>query len=142
MASGLSRCLGANMRFEGILSAWNQEAGYGTIRPLNGGDEVFVGLRAFPTDGEGPSLDQAFSFEIVSGRDGRKQAVNLKRLAAGYGGSALREATGGGRARVRHAQKKRRLTLLAGAVVALALVGAGLQWWQPKAPEYVAKTTR
>jgi len=116
------------MRFEGILSAWNQEAGYGTIRALHGGDELFVGLAAFPTDGEGPRLDEALSFEVVTGRDGRKQAVNLRRLPRAQ--PALREAAGVGQARVLQAQRRRRLTLLGGAVVAVALVLGGVRWWQ------------
>ena len=128
------------MRFEGILSAWNQEAGHGTIRALHGGDELFVGLAAFPTDGEGPRLDEALSFEIVSGRDGRKQAVNLKRLQRL--GSALREASGVGQARVRQAQRKRRLTLLGGAVVAVMLIVGGVRWWQPVTGELPARAAR
>lgn len=119
------------MRFEGVLSAWNPDAGYGTIRPSGGGEEVFVGLAAFPTDGEGPQLDEPLSFEIVTGRDGRKQAVQLKRLAS-HVSPALREATGAARLRARQAQRKRRLGLVAGGViVALTLVIGGLRWWQP-----------
>jgi cold shock CspA family protein len=121
------------MRFEGVLSAWNSDAGYGAIRPVNGGDEVFVGLSAFPTDGEGPRLDEPLSFEIVTGRDGRKQAVNLKRLRTRHLNPALREASGASRARARQAQKKRRLGLAAGAVLAVLLVLGGVQWWQPQA---------
>lgn len=120
------------MRFQGVLSAWNPETGHGRIRPIGGGAEVFVGLAAFPTDGEGPRLDERLSFEIVTNGDGRKQAVNLKRLPAAQPIPALREATGVGRARVRQSQRKRRLGLMAGgAVVALVLVVGGLRWWQP-----------
>ncbi|MFG6430535.1 cold-shock protein [Roseateles sp. LYH14W] len=119
------------MRFEGILSAWNPDAGYGTIRALNGGDELFVSLGAFPMDGEGPRLDEPFSFEVVSGRDGRKQAVNLKRLPRAAPPAVLREATAGARARTRQMQRKRRLGLAAGAVVAVMLVAGGMRWWQP-----------
>ena len=120
------------MRFEGVLSAWNQDAGYGTIRPSGGGEEVFVGLAAFPTDGEGPQMDEPLSFEIVTSRDGRKQAVNLKRLSHAHLSPALRASAGGTRVRARQAQKKRRLGLLAGgAVVTVMLVAVGVHWWQP-----------
>jgi len=120
------------MRFEGVLSAWNHDAGYGAIRPSGGGEEVFVGLAAFPTDGEGPRPDEPLSFEIVTGRDGRKQAVNLRRLPPSHFRPALREATGGARVRARQAQKKRRLGLVAGgAVVTVMLVAGGMHWWQP-----------
>ncbi|MEO6279825.1 hypothetical protein [Roseateles sp.] len=131
------------MRFEGVLSAWNPDAGYGTIHPVDGGDEVFVGLGAFPTDGEGPRLDEPLSFEIVTGRDGRKQAVNLKRRPAAAEGSALREATGVGQARVQRAQRKRRLGWAAGAVIVLMLTVGGVRWWQAaEKPADVAPLTR
>ncbi len=122
------------MRFEGVLSAWNHDAGYGAIQPVGGEEEVFVGLAAFPTDGEGPRPDEPLSFEIVTGRDGRKQAVNLKRLSHNQLNTALRESAGGTRIRARQAQKKRRLTLwVTGAVVTIMLVLGGMHWWQPNA---------
>lgn len=122
------------MRFEGVLSAWNHDAGYGAIRPTGGGEEVFVGLAAFPTDGEGPRPDEPLSFEIVTGRDGRKQAVNLKRLSRNHLSPALREAHAGARIRARQAQKKRRLSLMAGgALVMVMLVAGGMHWWHPHA---------
>lgn len=122
------------MRFDGVLSAWNHAAGYGSIRPVGGGEELFVALGAFPTDGLGPQMDEPLSFEIVTGRDGRKQAVNLKRLPSGQRGAALREATGVGHARVQRAQRKRRLGLAAGAVVTVMLVMGGVHWWPHGSP--------
>lgn len=68
------------MRFEGTLTTWNVERGYGSIAPQQGGQEVFVHVSAFPTEGEPPALGAAFSFEIVSGRDGRKEAARLMRI--------------------------------------------------------------
>lgn len=131
------------MRFEGVLSAWNPDAGYGAIRPSGGGEEVFVGLAAFPTDGEGPRLDEPLSFEVVTGRDGRKQAVHLRRLSRAHLTPALREAAGGARSRARQAQKKRRLGLMAGgAVVAVMLALGGMRWWHPSANQDVPPALR
>ncbi|MCE4557108.1 cold-shock protein [Roseateles cellulosilyticus] len=118
------------MRFEGVLTAWNHEAGYGSIRAAGGGDEVFVSLAAFPTDGDGPRLDEPLTFGIVTGRDGRKHAVEVRRVPAATP-AALRQARGGGRAHVRAAKRKRRLGLLAGAVLAVMLAVGGLRWWHP-----------
>lgn len=130
------------MRFEGVLSAWNHDAGYGAIRPSGGGEEVFVALAAFPTDGEGPRPDEPLSFEIVTGRDGRKQAVNLRRLPR-HLSSALREANGGARIRARQAQKKRRLGLMAGgAVVTVMLVLGGMHWSAERGVEVPAAMRR
>jgi cold shock CspA family protein len=117
----------AVMRFQGQLSAWNPDAGCGRIRPQGGGEEVLVALAAFPTDGEGPQLDEPLSFEVVTGRDGRKRAVHLARLAPLH--PALREAKGGGQLRVRRAQKKRRLGLVAGAVITVLLVAGVVSLW-------------
>ena len=109
------------MRFEGVLIAWNPDAGRGEIQPAAGGAPVPVGLAAFPTDGEGPRLDEALSFEIVSGREGRKEAVRLQRLHRVP--SALREATGGARQRARRAQRQRRLIWASVVAILVALAG-------------------
>jgi cold shock CspA family protein len=121
------------MRFEGVLTAWNSDAGCGRIRPVRGGDEVLVALVAFPTDGDGPRLNETLSFEIVTGRDGRKQAVSLQRLASSRG-SVMRGATGAGHTRVRRVPKKRRLAPVAGAVIAMMLVLGGLNFWPADKP--------
>lgn len=120
------------MRFQGVLTAWNPNAGYGSIRPSSGGEEVFVALAAFPTDGEGARLDEALSFEIVTGRDGRKQAVNLRRLPAAQLAPALREVSGATRVRLRQSQKRRRMGLAAGAVVLIVLALGTVGLWQPE----------
>lgn len=119
------------MRFEGVLIAWNHEAGYGAIRPRGGGEDVFVGLAAFPMDGEGPRPDEALSFEIVSGRDGRKSAVNLQRLSRGQPMPAMREVSGAAAARVRarQSQRKRRLGLVAGGLMCTVLLVMGSVHW-------------
>lgn len=133
---------GNDMRFQGILSAWNQDAGYGAITPSGGGDDVFVGLAAFPTDGDGPRLHEPVTFEIVSGRDSKKQAVRVKRVPASDMNPAMRAAVGVGQARVRQAQRKRRLGLAAGAVVTVMLVVGGVRLWQPDKPGDVPASLR
>ena len=120
------------MRFEGVLIAWNHEAGYGAIRPRDGGEDVFVGLAAFPMDGEGPRPDEALSFEIVSARDGRKTAVNLKRLSRVQPTAAMREVSGAAAARVRARQAQRKRRLFAAAALCTMVVALGsAHWWPP-----------
>lgn len=114
------------MRFEGVLIAWDPEAGRGEIQPAGGGAPVPVGLAAFPMDGDGPRLDEPLSFEIVSGREGRKEAVRLQRLHRLP--PALREATGAGRQRTARAQKQRRLTMGVVGAVLVVLLGTGWFW--------------
>jgi cold shock CspA family protein len=116
--------LETRMRFEGVLCAWNPEAAFGAIRPSQGGDEVFVSLAAFPMDGEGPRLGETLSFEIVSGREGRKEAQKLRRLAAAPSPALRASPASSGASHLRAAQRKRRLAWLAGAVIVLLLAGA------------------
>jgi hypothetical protein len=35
------------MRFEGLLKNWNDERGFGFIEPLQGGEDIFVHIKAF-----------------------------------------------------------------------------------------------
>ena len=37
----------ASMRIKGILRSWNDERGFGFIAPIQGGQEVFVHIKAF-----------------------------------------------------------------------------------------------
>ena len=65
------------MRIEGTLAKWNDDRGFGFIAPTQGGSEVFVHISAFPRDGQRPRLGEQLTFEIQTGKDGRKSATNL-----------------------------------------------------------------
>jgi len=67
------------MRFDGILKKWNDERGFGFIEPMQGAQEVFVHISAFPRDGTRPKLEELLSFEIGLSEGGKKQAVNVRR---------------------------------------------------------------
>lgn len=67
------------MRFEGTLTKWNDERGFGFITPIPAGQEVFVHISAFARDGQRPQLQEALSFEIAMNKDGKKQAVAVHR---------------------------------------------------------------
>ncbi|MEY8689808.1 MAG: cold shock domain-containing protein [Leptothrix sp. (in: b-proteobacteria)] len=71
------------MRHEGILVKWNDERGFGFIRPLTGGDEVFVHVSAFGHGGARPQLNEKLSFEIDAVANGKKKAVRVMRPASG-----------------------------------------------------------
>lgn len=67
------------MRLKGILKTWDEERGFGFISPTGGGDEVFVHISEFPRDGSRPAVGEWLSFEIAPGKDGRQQAVRIRR---------------------------------------------------------------
>jgi cold shock CspA family protein len=68
------------MRFEGTLTQWNDDRGFGFITPLPTGQEIFVHISAFARDGQRPLLNEALSFEITLNKDGKKQACAVRRL--------------------------------------------------------------
>ena len=69
-------------RFDGTLKKWNADRGTGFVVADQGGEELFVHVSAFPRDGRVPLLGEALSFEIDTGRDGKKCAVRLQRRVA------------------------------------------------------------
>ena len=70
------------MRFEGTLTQWNDDRGFGFITPIPAGQQVFVHISAFARDGLRPQLNEALSFEITLNKDGKKQAVMVRRVRA------------------------------------------------------------
>jgi len=70
------------MRFEGTLSRWDDDRGFGFITPAQGGQEVFVHIKAFPRGSGRPALQQRLTFELDSGPDGRKRARAVQVLRA------------------------------------------------------------
>ncbi len=92
------------MRFEGTLKSWNEERGFGFIQPDQGGDEVFVHIKAIVNREGRPQPGQRLSFEVELGPQGKKRAKSVlpvravasikprsgpKQSAAQWGGATL-----------------------------------------------------
>lgn len=69
------------MRFEGILTSWNDERGFGRIESTQGGEPIFVHVSAWPRGPRRPQQGQAVSFEVEVGPKG-KRARNVQPLQA------------------------------------------------------------
>lgn len=65
------------MRFEGLLKTWNDERGFGFLQPTNGGQEVFVHIKSFPSGFGRPALNAKVTFEVEQTADGKKRAKNV-----------------------------------------------------------------
>lgn len=69
------------MRFDGTLSCWNDERGFGYIESTQGGEPIFVHASAWPLDSCRPQLIQTVSFEVDLGPKG-KRARNVQVIRA------------------------------------------------------------
>ncbi|MFZ4285522.1 DUF1294 domain-containing protein [Variovorax sp. HJSM1_2] len=65
------------MRFEGTLKTWHDDRGFGFIEPTQGGQEIFVHIKAFDLRGARPQEQQRVWFEVELGPQGKKRAKNV-----------------------------------------------------------------
>jgi uncharacterized membrane protein YsdA (DUF1294 family)/cold shock CspA family protein len=63
------------MRFQGTLCNWNDERGFGFIKPDGGGQDIFVNVKAFPRGQSRPSDGARLSFQLETGPEGKKRAT-------------------------------------------------------------------
>jgi uncharacterized membrane protein YsdA (DUF1294 family)/cold shock CspA family protein len=66
------------MRIDGVIKSWNDERGFGFIEPTQGGQEIFVHIKAFRARAGRPQIGQLVSFEVELGEQGKKRAKNVE----------------------------------------------------------------
>jgi len=122
------------LRFNGKLHTWNEQRGFGFIRPLDGGQDVFVHVSALPA--VRPTPNDVLTFEISAGRDGKKRAIDVRlQQVEAAGLAADRERSGAreqrtydeGHRRRRGGARRGGARSVLKAVIVSALVGA-LGW--------------
>jgi uncharacterized membrane protein YsdA (DUF1294 family)/cold shock CspA family protein len=70
------------MRFEGTLQTWHDDRGFGFIAPTQGGQEIFVHVKAFQGLRGRPEPGLRLGFEIEVGPQGKKRAKNVVPVVA------------------------------------------------------------
>lgn len=65
-------------RLDGTLISWNDDKGFGFIRPANGSRNVFVHIRAFASSNGRPQVGDSLEFRLGPGRNGRIQALDVR----------------------------------------------------------------
>jgi len=66
------------MRFDGIIKSWNDDRGFGFIEPTQGGQEIFVHIKAFNGLRERPQINQRVSFQVEMTPQGKKRAIMVE----------------------------------------------------------------
>ncbi|RYE08534.1 MAG: DUF1294 domain-containing protein [Hyphomicrobiales bacterium] len=104
------------MRETGELVEWNDERGFGFVRPATG-DKLFVHIKAFGPVQRRPAIGDRLVFSRGPGRDGRPAVI-----AAKIAGLPPRPSTGPPTERIEGAQRSRMLRIAAAAGLLAALL--------------------
>jgi uncharacterized membrane protein YsdA (DUF1294 family)/cold shock CspA family protein len=67
----------ASMRFQGKLTDWKDDKGYGFVVQNGGNERVFVHIRDFTARQKRPAVNEIVTYEIGCDPKGRKQAKNV-----------------------------------------------------------------
>lgn len=70
------------MRFNGILTKWKDEKGFGFITPSGGGVDIFVHVSEFPKV-KRPQLGDKLVFQVKEGAGGKRKAVAIEYVSFG-----------------------------------------------------------
>lgn len=68
------------MRYDGTLTTWNDDRGFGFLAPDQGGPAVFAHAKAFKGLGRRPAPGERFSFEVAVNREGKQRAARVQPL--------------------------------------------------------------
>jgi uncharacterized membrane protein YsdA (DUF1294 family)/cold shock CspA family protein len=71
-------------RLEGTLISWDDDRGFGFIRPSNGSRNVFVHIRAFVAAARRPQAGDSLDFRLGRGPNGRIQAQDVRGAGPAY----------------------------------------------------------
>jgi len=69
------------MKFQGTLTNWNDDRGFGFIKPDGGEQDIFVNIKAFGRVAERPTDGARLSFEVELGAEGKKRAARVEVLS-------------------------------------------------------------
>lgn len=66
------------MRYQGKITSWKDDKGFGFITPNGGGDQVFVHIKSFSNRQRRPVGNESVIYELESDGQGRLRATGVK----------------------------------------------------------------
>jgi uncharacterized membrane protein YsdA (DUF1294 family)/cold shock CspA family protein len=66
------------MKFQGKISNWNDDKGFGFVEPNGGGDRAFVHIKAFTLRTRRPNDGGVIIYDLVQDKDKRYRAENIR----------------------------------------------------------------
>lgn len=70
------------MRFQGRISSWKDEQGFGFVTPNGGGAPLFLHIKAFARRARRPLVGDLVTYELATDAKGRARAANVAFVAA------------------------------------------------------------
>ena len=64
------------MRSKGKISSWNDDKGFGFVTPFDGGDRVFIHIKAIKNRGRRPVVNDVVTYSIAKDNQGRTRAAD------------------------------------------------------------------
>lgn len=110
------------MRFKGKLTSWNDDRGFGFIHPIQGGEEIFVHIKALSARTSRPQVNELLWFEIELGPEGRKRAKNVE---------FVRNTASRSKVKVEPSAQRGTATLVAIPCFVVLYVVVGIAWQPP-----------
>ncbi len=83
------------MRYQGKISSWKNEQGFGFITPNGGGQQVFVHIKSFSSRQRRPVGNEMVTYKVKTDAKGRFQADHVS-----FVGERVTSATSSGRSKV------------------------------------------
>ncbi|MEF8700932.1 MAG: cold shock and DUF1294 domain-containing protein [Candidatus Accumulibacter sp. UW26] len=65
------------MRYQGRITEWKDDKGFGFVAPNGGGPRVFVHIKSFSNRQRRPVGDELVTYELTADSGGRPQGVNI-----------------------------------------------------------------
>ena len=69
------------MSNQGKIITWNDEKGFGFVKPLKGNAKIFIHISAFNDGKLRPEINQKVTYELSVDKQGRKSAVKIARTS-------------------------------------------------------------
>ncbi len=65
------------MRYQGKITTWKDDQGYGFITPNGGGKEIFIHVKSFSKSRKRPTGNELVTYQVVSDAKGRLSATEV-----------------------------------------------------------------
>jgi len=66
------------MKWQGKIINWNDDRGFGFVKPNGGGDRAFVHIKSFISRSHRPVNGDVIVYEIIRDKNNRNKAVNIR----------------------------------------------------------------